>query len=94
MLKNRKLNLYQRVTYANTCILSKLWYISHIYPLQENHAKNINTILFQYIWGGCYEPVKRTTVHRAKDEGGLAVINCLLKSKALSYVRLNNILPS
>ena len=83
MIMNRKLNLYQRVTYANTCILNKLWYISHIYPLPENHARNINTILFRYIWGGNYEPVKRTTIYRAKDEGGLAVINCLVKSKTL-----------
>ena len=39
MLLNRKLTLHQRVIYANTCILSKLRYISHIYPLSENLFK-------------------------------------------------------
>ena len=83
MLQKRKLTLYQRVTYANSCLLSKLWYIAHIYPLSNNHAKNINSIIFQYIWGGRYEPIKRTTVCKSKDEGGLAVINCLYKAKTL-----------
>ena len=83
MLFNRKLTLHQRVTYANTCLLSKLWYISHVYPLKENHAQNVNKVLFLYIWGGRYEPVKRSVLYRAKDQGGLAVINCLLKSRTL-----------
>ena len=83
MLLNRKLTLHQRVAYANTCLLSKLWYISHVYPLKENHAQNVNKVLFLYIWGGRYEPVKRSVLYRAKDQGGLAVINCLLKSKTL-----------
>ena len=83
LLLNRKLTLHQRITYANTCILSKLWYIAHVYPLPENYVKQINKVLFQYIWSGRYEPVKRTVLCRAKDEGGLAVINCSLKSKTL-----------
>ena len=54
-----------------------------MYPLPENHGRIINAILFRYIWGGNYEPVKRTTVCRAKKEGGLAVINCMVKAKTL-----------
>ena len=83
ILHNRKLNLHQRSIYANTCILSKLWYISHVYPLPENQAKCINSVVFNYIWGGRYEPIKRTVLCQAKKEGGLAVMNCLLKSRTL-----------
>ena len=36
--------------YANTCMLSKIWYTAHNYPLTEQFAKQINTIIFQYIW--------------------------------------------
>ena len=69
LLLNRKLTLHQRVTYANTCIMSKIWYTAHIYTLPESYAKNINKVLFLYIWGGRYEPIKRNTVYKDKTEG-------------------------
>ena len=92
MLYNRRLTLFQRVTYANSCMLSKIWYVTHIYPLTENAAKEINQILFLYIWNGRYEPICRTTVSRPRDEGGLGIINCLIKSKVIilnSFIRCN-----
>ena len=82
-LNTRKLTLFQRVTYANSCMLSKIWYIIHIYPLTENYAKKINQIIFLYIWNGLYEPIRRTTVYRPRKEGGLGLINCLVKSKVI-----------
>ena len=39
MLHTRRISLFQRAAYANSCILSKVWYISHIYPLPGLHAK-------------------------------------------------------
>ena len=83
MLNNRKLTLFQRVTYANSCMLSKIWYITHIYPLTQNYAKEINKIIFLYIWNGSYEPIRRNTVYRPRQEGGLGVINCLVKSQVI-----------
>ena len=83
ILLKRKLTLHQRVAYANTCMMSKMWYTAHIYPLNEAYAKGINQIIFQYIWGGRYEPIRRTTVYRPKTEGGLAIINCLIKAKTI-----------
>ena len=83
ILLNRKLTLHQRVSYANTCLMSKIWYTAHIYPLPDEHAKNFNKVLFQYIWGGNYEPIRRSTVCRPKNEGGLSVINCLVKAQTL-----------
>ena len=83
IILNRRLSLHQRVTYANTCMLSKIWYISHTYPLTKVFSKKINKIVFNYVWGGRYEPIRRTTIYRPKDEGGLAIINCLIKSKVI-----------
>ena len=83
ILLNRRLSLYQRVAYANSCLVSKIWYTAHIYPLTETYAKEINKIIFQYIWGGRYEPIRRSTVYRSKKEGGLGIINCMCKSKTI-----------
>ena len=90
MLSNRRLTLFQRCTYANSCMLSKIWYVTHIYPLTKKYAKEINKIIFLYIWNGRYEPVRRTTVYRSRKEGGLGIINWLLKSQVIllnSFIR-------
>ena len=83
MLNNRKLTLFQRCTYTNACMLSKIWYVAHIYPFDKKYAKEINKIIFNYIWNGRYVPVRRTTVLRHKNEGGLAIIDCFIKSQVI-----------
>ena len=83
ILFNRKISLFQRAAYANSCILSKVWYVCHVYPLTGIYVKDINRILFNYIWCGRYEPIRRTTVFKPKGEGGLRLINCGIKSKVL-----------
>ena len=70
MLHSRKLTLYQRALYANSCMLSKIWYLSHVYPLTLFFAKEINKTIFPYIWNGNYEPISRITLFRPKNEGG------------------------
>ena len=83
ILSNRRLSLFQRVTYANACMLSKLWYLTHIYPLTEKYAKEINKIIFLYIWSGPYEPIRRATVFRPRNEGGLGIVNCYVKAQVI-----------
>ena len=83
LLFNRKISLFQRAAYANSCILSKVWYTSHIYPLTGYYSKEINKIIFNYLWCGGYEPIRRTTVFKPKKKGGLGLINCHIKSKVL-----------
>ena len=66
--------------------------MSHIFPLTNYYAKEINKIIFHYIWNGRYEPIRRTTVFRPKKEGGLGIIDCLRKSKVIllnSFIRCN-----
>ena len=92
ILSNRNLTLFQRCTYTNACMLSKIWYVAHIYPLPRNYAKEINKIIFHYIWNGSYEPVRRSTLCRSKKDGGVGVIDCLIKSQVLllnSFIKCN-----
>ena len=94
MLHSRKLTLYQRALYANSCMLSKIWYLSHVYPLTLFFAKEINKTIFPYIWNGNYEPISRITLFRPKNEGGLGILNCYVKSKVIffnSFIRCNSL---
>ena len=83
MLFGRKLTLFQRSAYINACLLAKLWYIAHIYPLSKSYGCLIEKICFKYLWNGRYEPVKRATVYRKKKEGGLNLFNCTTKAFAI-----------
>ena len=83
VLFNRRISIFQRAAYANSCILSKVWYVCHIYPLTESYVKEINRTVFAYLWDGRYEPIRRTTVFKPKCEGGLGLVNTEIKSKTL-----------
>ena len=83
VVNGRKLTLFQRASFSNSCILSRLWYTSHVYPLDICYGRQINKVVFKYLWGGRYEPVKRSTVCLEKDEGGLGIFDCLAKANAL-----------
>ena len=41
MLSDRFLSLYQKAMIINSLVLSKIWYISHVFPLGRNHVKEI-----------------------------------------------------
>ena len=83
IVNGRKLTLFQRASFSNSCILSRLWYTSHIYPLDSCYGRQINKVVYRYLWGGRYEPIKRSTVCLDKDQGGLGVFDCIAKANAL-----------
>ena len=87
----RKLTLFQRASYINICILSKAWYVAHIYPMNECYANRIRKSVFKYLWCGNYEPIKRKTICMSKDKGGLGVFDCKTKADGLL---LNSFLKS
>ena len=82
-IQNRKLSMYQKAIITNCILLSKLWYIAHIYPLPESVSKKINKEIFEYIWGIKNNPVKRNTLTLPKEKGGLGVINIAFKAKSI-----------
>ena len=83
VLHARKLNLFQRTSYANTCILAKIWYITHVYPLTQSYGIRVERLVFRYIWCGRYEPIKRSTMNRSRTEGGLSVFDVRAKANAI-----------
>ena len=90
-IHGRRLTLFQRASYSNACILSRLWYVAHVYPLSSFYGNQINKEVFKYLWGGRYEPIKRTTVWRGKEEGGMGVFDCIAKASAImvkSFLKL------
>ena len=83
IMQNVKLSIYQKAVMINCIIYSKLWYISHVYPLPLKYANKIKKLAFHYLWGKKWEPIKRSTLSLAKCEGGLGILDIYHKSRGI-----------
>ena len=79
----KKLTMYQKVVIVNSVILSKLWYIAHIYPLPMLTAKKINKEIYEYVWGMKNNPINRHTLSLPREKGGLGLNNVVIKAKCI-----------
>ena len=67
----------------NTFALSGLWYTGSVVPLPAWAEKKINQIIFDFLWSGKNEQIKREVCYLPYELGGLKVVNVALKCKAL-----------
>ena len=71
MWSQRNLSLYRKINIVKTLALSKLLFICIVLESSENFADEVNKIVFDFIWN--YKPAKirKTTLIKNKEEGGL-----------------------
>ena len=56
---------------CKTFLLSKVWFMLNFVILSDNYIKDINKLIFRFIWNSPVELVKRDTLILPFDEGGL-----------------------
>ena len=83
LIKNRGFTIYQKVIIVNALLASKIWYISHVYPLPITFSKQIESEFLNFIWKVNYRPIKRDILYNPKTSGGLGLINIEAKSKSI-----------
>ena len=71
MIRNRYFTLYQKVILINCLVVSKLWYVAHVYPLPLKYTGMINKEIFNFIWGSKANPIKIEVLYNKKENGGL-----------------------
>ena len=81
--KFRNLSLKGKSMIINTLALSGLWYTGSVVPLPAWAEKKINKIIFDFLWSGKNEQIKRDVCYLPYELGGLKVVNVALKCKAL-----------
>jgi Reverse transcriptase (RNA-dependent DNA polymerase) len=79
----RNLNIIQKTWFANTFVLSKLWYVSQIIPPGNPHIAQMKTALGNFLWAGHLYRVERKQLWLPRREGGLALVSIEDKMKAL-----------
>ena len=72
--KGRGLTLYGRAQIINLLLLPKLIYIVTMFAVPEEVIKDINRIVFKFLWRG-QDRVVRTAMINSYENGGLRVLD-------------------
>ena len=83
IIAKRYFTLYQKASLINCLLTSKLWYVSHVYPLPLKITMLINKEIFSFLWGSCTNPIKREVLYNKRINGGLGLLNIYQKSKSI-----------
>lgn len=90
-LQTRNLSIKGRVMVTNTLLTSKLWYVSSILDIPNTIVKQLNTIIFQYIWKTKHNQTSRQTLYLPLDRGGLGLLDIKHQSISLRIKQINDI---
>jgi len=72
--EKKHLNLFDRVRYVNTYVLSKLYHILPFDPPKKEDISKIESRVGSFLWNyPTWRPISRDTLGRPPDEGGLAL---------------------
>ena len=89
--KKRNLSMFGKITIVKTLILPKLAYIIQAISIPNKICKQINSMIFKFVWGNNSEKIKRKTLIGNKLEGGLEVPDVELFSKTLKLKWLKSL---
>ena len=78
----RRLSYFGRAKLINIMILPKIWYLATIFPPNKDHIKEIEHLIFNYMWFGKKDQIKRDTMYLPISQGGTGLVN--IKCKYLS----------
>ena len=80
---SRDLSIYGRINIVKTLAISKLTFICSVLDTPNGFTDEVNNIIFRYIWKNKNPKLKKTTITRSKNDGGLGMIDFSLFDKAL-----------
>ena len=86
---SRGLYIYGKVTLIKSLLIPKIVYISSLLPTPEYVIKELNQLLYKFLWKG-KDKVTRASAINDYEEGGIKMIDIesLIKSLRLSWLRM------
>ena len=84
----RGLSLYRKVTIIKTLLLPKVVYISSLLPTPEHIVKELNYLIYNFLWKG-KDKVTRVSAINYYEGGGLKMVDIesMIKSLRLSWLK-------
>lgn len=93
-LRSRKLTIFGKCQLINSHLISKVLYTASILENPEqSFIKSINKIIFSFIWGN-RERIKRNTLIRNINEGGIGITDFESKLKAIKASWVSKIIQN
>ncbi|KAI4890805.1 hypothetical protein NFI96_030933, partial [Prochilodus magdalenae] len=86
--KARSLSFLGKVLALKVDVLPSLLYLAHVYPMPRCMRRGLTRDVFNLVWGGRYEYVKREVMYLGKDKGGRDVPDFPLKLDCLFFAQL------
>ena len=85
---SRGLTIYGKVTIIKSLIIPKFVYISSLLPTPNDLIKDLNQLLFKFLWKGV-DKVTRLSVTNEYEKGGLKMIDLesMVKSLRLAWLK-------
>lgn len=90
--QKRKISFKSKIQVINTFLLSKIWYVARICYPNDKIIKDINKILFTYLWGNKMELIARQTLYLNYEDGGIKFPDFKTKINAMLLHRINSLL--
>ena len=85
---SRRLSIYGKVTLIKSLLIPKIVYISSLLPTPEHIIKELNQLLYKFLWKG-KDKVTKASAKNNYEEGGIKMIDIesLIKSLRLSWLK-------
>ena len=71
----RRLTLLGKIAIIKSLAISQIVYALSSLPTPESLLKEINSLLYEFLWDGKGDKVKRTQIINKYDEGGLKMVD-------------------
>lgn len=89
--EQRFLSFKGKLLVINTILLSKLWYGGRILAIKKQTIKELNTLIFQFLWSKKRELIRRNYLIRDIKNGGIQMIDIESKCLALRLERIRKL---
>ena len=83
MWKMRNLTYYGKIIIIKTLLISQIIYVASVFTAPTKFVKEINKLLFTFLWNSRKEKVKRSVVINPPKAGGLGMVDIESKIKSL-----------
>ena len=88
--KQRNLSLTGKVLIIKALAISQIIHLANLTPFPDDKISEIETILYEFIWNGQTDKVKRSLLIQSYEKGGQKMVNlkALITCQKLKWVKL------
>ena len=88
---SKRLNLFQRIWYSNTYLLSKIWFLARVLPPRKLDTQTLEKYIGYHVWRNHPYRISRDQLRLPRKKGGLGLVDIELKCKALLIRQYDNL---